>query len=116
MCECVKNCAKRLRRSEKEFAVDHANLHSEMPWYQNLIAKDAANLVSVVVDDKADDKHVACIEELASALKPSSFTLTAVSQTTMMVTGYVYAKFEVQELTIGQVKVSGLTTATKAQA
>ncbi|CAE7325224.1 BXL6 [Symbiodinium sp. CCMP2456] len=76
-----------------------------MPWYETLTTKDAATLVGVVVDDKAEDKHVACIEELASALKPSSFTLTAVSQTTNMVLGYVYAKFEEQELTIGQVKV-----------
>ena len=73
VCESVKDCTKRLRRSEKEFAVDHANLYSETPWYENLTAKDAATLVGVVVDR---------IEELASALKPSSFTLTAVSQTT----------------------------------
>ena len=57
------------------------------------------------MDDKAEDKHMACIEELASALKPSLYTLTAVSQTTKMVTRYVYAKFGEQELTIGQVKV-----------
>ncbi|CAE7617287.1 NTPCR [Symbiodinium necroappetens] len=67
--------------------------------------RDAATLVGVAVDDKAEDKHVACIEELASAFKPSSLTLTALSQTTNMVTGYVYANFEKQELTIGQVKV-----------
>ena len=54
----------------------------------------------MVVDDTAEDKHA-----LASVLKPSSFTLTAVPQTTKMATGYVYAKFEKQELTIGQVKV-----------
>ena len=65
----------------------------------------------MAVDDKAEDKHVACIEELASAFKPSSLTLTAVSQTTNMVTGYVYAKFEKQELTIGQVKVAAGTRA-----
>ena len=103
--ESVKDCAKRLPRSEREFAVDHAHLHSEMPWCENLTAKDAATLVGVAVDDKAEDKHVACIEELASAFKPSSLTLTALSQTTNMVTGYVYANFEKQELTIGQVKV-----------
>ena len=40
--ESVKDRAKHLRRSEREFAVDHANLHSEMPWYENLTAKDAA--------------------------------------------------------------------------
>ena len=74
VCESVKNCAKRLRRSEREFAVDHANRHSEMPWCQNLTAKDAANLVSVVVDDNAEDNHVAGVEELLSAFKPSSFT------------------------------------------
>ncbi|CAE7325281.1 unnamed protein product [Symbiodinium sp. CCMP2456] len=102
VCESVKDCAKRLRRSEREFAVDHANLHSEMPWCETLTTKDAATLVGVVVDDKAEDKHVACVEELASALKPSSFTLTAVSQTTNM---DVYSKYEEQELTIGQVKV-----------
>ena len=41
--------------------MDHANLHSEMPWCENLAAKDAATLVGVVVDEKAEDKHVACI-------------------------------------------------------
>ena len=85
--------------------MDHANLHSEMPWYENLTAKDAATLVGAVVDDTAEDKHVAWIEELASALKPSSLTLTAVSQTTTMLQATSMRKIEKQELTIGPVKV-----------
>ena len=100
-------------RSSREFAVDHANLHSDVPWYQKLTAKDAATLVGVVVDDKAEDT---CVEELASALKPSSFKLTAVSQTTQMVTGYVTMCMRNLKSRSSRSGRSRLTAATEAKA
>ena len=97
--DAVKDCAKRLRRSEREFAVDHADLHAAQPWCEHLTVKEAAKLVGVPaeVTDEAEEKHIACIEELATGLNPKKFTLTAVSQRTKNVSGYVFAHFEGEE-------------------
>ena len=47
VCESVRHCTKRLRRSAREFAADHAHLHSKMPWHEILSLEDLAHLVSV---------------------------------------------------------------------
>ena len=36
VCAAVHNCARRLRRSEREFAYDHAHLHAKLPWYSQV--------------------------------------------------------------------------------
>ena len=49
VCEFVRNCAKRLSRSESEFAAEHVHLHAELPWYKVLKPEDAAFLVGTPV-------------------------------------------------------------------
>jgi len=99
----VKGCSKRLRRSEKEFAGDHAHLHQHEPWYRDLTPGKAEALVNCIVND--EKAHEDVIEELAQGARPSAFTLTAVSQQTRMVAGHVYASFADGTLKIGQLKV-----------
>ena len=103
MCASVSGCAKRLRRSEKEFVGDHAHLHQQETWYSDLTPENSSALVNATVgDEKAREK---IIDGLAQGSRPGSFTLTAVSQQTRTVAGYVFADIADETLNIGQLKV-----------
>ena len=52
------SCTKRLRRSERESAVEHAHLHAELACHNDLKIKHAAELVDVPVDVE-DDQQLA---------------------------------------------------------
>ena len=78
VCEAVQNCAKRLRRSEREFAAEHAHLHAALPWYEVLTPQDAADLVGIPVLNPGS--RLPGIENLASGKCSSAFTLAAVSR------------------------------------
>ena len=103
MCASVSGCAKRLRRSEKEFVGDHAHLHQQETWYSDLTPENSSALVNATVgDEKAREK---IIDGLAQGSRPGSFTLTAVSQQTRTLAGYVFADIADETLNIGQLKV-----------
>ena len=51
------SCAKRLRHSERESAVEHAHLHAELACYTDLKMKHAAELVDVPVDVEDDQQQ-----------------------------------------------------------
>ena len=97
------DCAKRLRRSELEFAGDHAHLHQDRTWYPDLTTQQAAELVNVRMDDEKE--HLKVIEQLAGGSRPSAFTLPAVSTQTKTLAGYVHASFADKTLTITHCKV-----------
>ena len=97
------DCAKRLRRSELEFAGDHAHLHQGTTWYPDLTTQQAAELVNVRTDDEKE--HLKVIEQLAGGSRPSAFTLPAVSTQTKTLAGYVHASFADKTLTITHCKV-----------
>ncbi|CAE7873193.1 ANKRD65 [Symbiodinium microadriaticum] len=103
VCSTVTECAKRLRRSELEFAGDHAHLHQDATWYPEVTTQQAAALVNVRMDD--ENEHLKVIEGFASGCRPSAFTLPAVSTQSKTVAGYVHASFADKTLTITQCKV-----------
>ncbi|CAE7836624.1 unnamed protein product [Symbiodinium sp. CCMP2592] len=103
VCAAVHNCAKRLRRSEREFAGDHAHLHTGHPWYGELQLKDASSLVGVPL--VLTNNRLAAIENLASGKCTNQFTLAAVSASTNTIAGYVFASFTTDVLDIGHCKV-----------
>ena len=39
VCGSARNCTKRIRRSEREFAADHAHLPTKMLWYKDFKIK-----------------------------------------------------------------------------
>ncbi|OLP79172.1 hypothetical protein AK812_SmicGene40568 [Symbiodinium microadriaticum] len=103
VCSTVTDCAKRLRRSELEFAGDHAHLHQDTTWYPQVTTQQAAALVNVRMDDEKE--HLKVIEQLASGCRPSAFTLPAVSTQSKTVAGYIHASIVDTTLTISQCKV-----------
>ncbi|CAE7940172.1 unnamed protein product, partial [Symbiodinium sp. KB8] len=103
VCASVKGCSKRLRRSEREFVGDHAHIHQQETWYRDLTPEKAEKLVNCHVPD--EEVHEKLIDELAAGARPRAFTLTAVSQQTRTVAGYIYATVADKTLKIGQLKV-----------
>lgn len=103
ICASVKGCSKRLRRSEREFVGDHAHIHQQETWYRDLTPEKAEKLVNCHVPD--EEVHEKLIDELAAGARPRAFTLTAVSQQTRTVAGYIYATVADKTLKIGQLKV-----------
>ena len=77
--------------------------HQQETWYRDLTPEKAEALVNCHVADEA--VHEKLIDELTAGARPRSFTLTAVSQQTRMVDGYVYASVTDETLKIGQLKV-----------
>jgi len=98
--------AARLRVSEKDFVVDHAQLLAEKPWFKLLSPQDWCSNVGVV-QDKGGPAAVNAIKAVLAGGDPEHFTLPLVERKTKKVAGYVHAchKPQTRELNIAHLKV-----------
>eukprot|EP00438_Fugacium_kawagutii_P014557 Skav232300 [mRNA] locus=scaffold882:453582:454649:- [translate_table: standard] len=99
------NCAARLRVSEKQFVVDHAELLEGEPWVKDLTPEDWCKTVGVITDEAGH--AVNGIETVVSGRNPEHFTLPLVETKTKNIAGYVHATYtpEKKEMAIAHVKV-----------
>eukprot|EP00438_Fugacium_kawagutii_P014519 Skav232262 [mRNA] locus=scaffold882:8933:9745:- [translate_table: standard] len=98
-------CAARLRVSEKNFVVDHAQFFQDEAWFKELTPEDWCQTVGVITDDVGD--AVSAIETVVSGKISHHFTLPLVEMKTQKIAGYVHSTYkpEEKEMTIAHVKV-----------
>eukprot|EP00438_Fugacium_kawagutii_P020035 Skav233872 [mRNA] locus=scaffold1483:131469:132731:+ [translate_table: standard] len=98
-------CAARLRVSEKNFVVDHAELLQGEPWFRDLTPEEWCKTVGVITDEKGS--AVSAINTVVSGKLPQHFTLPLVETKSKRIAGYVHAAYtpEKQEMSIAHIKV-----------
>jgi len=98
--------AARLRISEKDFVVDHAQLFADQPWFKRLSPEDWCSNVGIL-QDKGGPAAVNAIKAVLAGDDPLHFTLPLVEIKTRKIAGYVHAAYkpETRELNIGHLKV-----------
>jgi len=98
--------AARLRVSEKDFVVDHAQLFKDKTWFKHLSPQDWCSKVAVL-QDNGGPAAVNAIKAVLAGDDPLHFTLPLVEVKTRRIAGYVHAAYkpETEELNIGHLKV-----------
>ena len=98
-------CAARLRVSEKNFVVDHAQLLEGEPWFGDLTPGEWCKTVGVLTDEVGH--AVSAISRVVSGKVPHHFTLPLVEMTSKNIAGYVHAthKPEEEAMDIAHIKV-----------
>ena len=100
-------CAARLRVSEKNFVVDHAQPFEGDPWFGDLTPEEWCKTVGVLTDEVGH--AVSAMSRAVSGKMPGHFTLPLVEMTSENIAGYVHATYTPEEeaMAVAHINVDG---------
>eukprot|EP00438_Fugacium_kawagutii_P015501 Skav201349 [mRNA] locus=scaffold2643:18494:19630:+ [translate_table: standard] len=99
------DCSARLRVSEKNFVVDHAQFFESELWFKELTPEEWCETVGVITDETG--YAVDAIKTVVSGKSAEHFTLPLIHTGSKKIAGFVHATYapEKEEMSIGHVKV-----------